>query len=245
MTRKPALITLKKEDKYQILRDYIESTSITEIAEKYKVPRKTIESFISKFYKEFTASKELHSLIETTNLGTRNRLQSNYRKPSYICDEMLKKIEDEEADLVYAYSYYLTKDNVQALKESGLYNIGKVVNAAKTNENIHKLKGQYLRSLSTVKTELKRLTKESLVDSNVSPEFIQSSLLEQLEQLNSYEYLGNKERQLLLRTLELLGKTVSAYSDKLTVETINPSDALDQLIEMTNTTPSTYSVVNE
>ena len=223
--------SLSPADKYDILREYIKNTTLTEVANKYSVPMRTIETFISKFYKEFTTSKELHSLL--SNHSALPKFKGNFKKPSYISEELMKKIEEEDADLIYAHSYHLTKDNIQSLKEAGLFNLHRIHCSSEVNSNADKLKGQYLRSIPRVQEELKRLREQSLANSNVNSDYIRSSLLEQLEQLNNYEYLGTKERQLLLRTLELLGKSVGAYSDKVIVETVDPNTALDKLINMT------------
>jgi predicted DNA-binding protein YlxM (UPF0122 family) len=237
-TKLTTIESLSTSDKYSVLRDYIKNTTITEIAKKYNVPHRTIETFISKFYKEFTTSKELHSLLST--YSALPRYKNNFRKPSYISDELIKKIEEEDADLIYAHSYHLTKDNTQSLKEASLFNLHRIHCSSDVNTNADKLKGQYIRSIPRVKAELQRLREENLKSSPVNSDYIRSSLLEQLEQLNSYEYLGTKERQLLLRTLELLGKSVGAYSDKVIVETVDPNEALDRLIHMTK--ESTYTI---
>jgi len=217
--------------RYQALKLYTEGMDPVDVAKQIGHPHKVIKNFIAKFYREITTAKELKALASTHSALP--RYLNTYRKPTYICDTLMQKVEEEDADMVYAYAYHATKDNCQALKEAGLYHLNKTHGAQKVNDNAHKLKGQFLRSIPRVKEELARLREDSLKDANVSPDLIQIQLLEQLEQLNSHEHLEYKERALLLRTLELLGKTTSAFSENITIETVSPSDALDKLIEMT------------
>jgi len=219
--------SLGPEEKFNILQGYILGKEQQELATAHDVPYRTIQNFISKFYKEFTQAKELNSLVKTQDsvMG----YQSSFKPPKAVTEEFLDKVESTDAAHLYAFYYGKTNDNILALKEAGLYE------DTKTNKYALKLKGVYLRSIPGVAKEIANIKKNTFATSDLNPEYIQSTLLQQLDQLSHNPDMDSRERTTLLKTIELLGRSVSAFSDKVTVETIDPNVALDTLIEMTST----------
>ena len=59
---------------------------------------------------------------------------------------------------------------------------------------------------------------------------VQTELIDQIEQMKASG--SSKNRMAMMRAIELLGKTVGAFVDRVEVREVNPNDALDQLIEM-------------
>ncbi len=71
-----------------------------------------------------------------------------------------------------------------------------------------------------------------LLSSPVSKEYVQSELVSQLEELKEVCIDDPRQRSNLLKTVELLGRSIGAFSDKIQVEEVSPNQALDKLIEM-------------
>lgn len=79
------------------------------------------------------------------------------------------------------------------------------------------------------------MLKEARVeDIKASKQIVQHELINQVEQLKEAVARGSNPstRGHLLRALELLGKTVGAFEDRLTVTNENAAESLDRLLEM-------------
>jgi len=81
----------------------------------------------------------------------------------------------------------------------------------------------------------------------VSKKYVQSELIKQVEQLKEVIASDNgsqRARGAMLKAIELLGRSVGAFVDKVQVEQVDPSKALDQLIEMAKeeTAHGTYRI---
>ena len=87
---------LDEAERYTIIKEYKENTSLSKIAAEHNMDRKAIENFINKEYKDFLLSKETH------HLWSGHQLYDNLKRPKDINEEFLAMLE-EGAGLTYAY----------------------------------------------------------------------------------------------------------------------------------------------
>ena len=90
-------------------------------------------------------------------------------------------------------------------------------------------------------TELREKKIENVI---VSKGLVQSELVDQVTQLKeitSNDGTTIQQRSQLLKAIELLGKSVGAFSENIKVETVDPGQALDKLIDMAKI-ESVYSI---
>lgn len=209
------------------------------IADSYHVSYKSLESFISKEYTEFLVSKESHALYNAKNQF------DNLRRPKDINEEFMELVENGAA-LAYAQYYAMTNDNHISLKESGLLvGIAKQRGKdTKVTKGAEKLRGLYLRSIPQVSSEIKKVRADLLADSPISKVMIQSELITQLEELKEIVADDPRQRSNLIKVVELTGRSIGAFSDRIEVSEITPDKALDTLIEMAKI-DSTYEDIDD
>jgi len=171
----------------------------------------------------------------------------------HINEKFLAKLskEDEalsEAEQTYAWVFVHTGDNNDALEKAGL-DVGLIPNMEEypTAQGLRKkrnpeheinlqnglrLRGYYLRSKKNVKEYIQALRERKLEDINIDKGYIQSQLVTLIEQLK--EEGDVKQRNNLLKAIEMLGKTVpGTFSETINVAEVRPDEALDRLLELT------------
>ena len=193
---------------------------------------------VNRFWKSLTNMRESRALIAADTKDARTALQE-LNGTELINEKFLEKLSDPSHDLLtdeeanYAWIYVHTGDIREALKGSNL-DVGlhkeKKRDSRFSFDRALVLRGQYLNSKPNVVQYIKELRESRLVDANVGKSRIQSELVEQLDRLKNRAD-GKHEAQ-ITRTIELLGKTVGAFVDRVEIQEVNPENALDKLIEM-------------
>lgn len=162
---------------------------------------------------------------------------------------------DHEA--MYAYYYSYTSNNTKALIDSGLdAGLQKPRSKGSTisYDNALKMRGYFLRGKPNVKEYIIDLRKRKLSDMNCDTQYVQSTLVQQIEFMQ--EESDPRMKTNLLRAVELLGKTIpGTFSETIKIEEVRPDEALDTLLEMakkaavtkvtTKDTVEEYEVIND
>lgn len=245
MAVKPKRNTTKRRtapenlDTLQVVNDYAEGTlSVAEIAEKHKTSEDNVGLIVKRFWKSLTNMRESRALIAADTKDARSALHE-LNHTELINEKFLEKLSDPESDLLteeesqYVWVYVHTGDLKEALRISkldmGLYK-EKGKDSRFSADRAMVLRGMYLNSKPNIVRYIQELRESRLQDANVGKSRIQSELIEQLDRLKNRSD-GKYESQ-ITRTIELLGKTVGAFVDRVEVSEVNPENALDQLIEM-------------
>lgn len=226
-------------EKFALLRMYKAGDSLGSIAKHFNIAYKSLESFISKEYQQFLVAKETRALLS----GPETQQYRTLIKPSYVTDDFMAAL-DEGAWETYAFHFAISNDNKGALKEAGLL-CGLLKPRGEEGGNYNsavRLRGQYLRSLPQVREEIDRVKLACIKDKDINTPYLQSELVQQLDQLKEVVHDNPTQRSSLIKCIELLGKSCGAWIDTVKVETVDPSSALDHLIEMAKANP-TPSVV--
>ena len=146
-------------------------------------------------------------------------------------------------ELAFAWLLFSTGHMPTALKES------EMIKALGTKTGAYvQLLGQFLLTKPNIKAYVDHLRDNAIANTEMSKTFIQNELVEQIIQLKnklaSDETPRTADRGYLISCIQLLGKTMASFTDKIQVEEINHGEALDTLIEMSKEEiRSTYKVL--
>jgi len=246
-TRKRTLdpAKLDQEKQWQIVKEYTEGTlTVTQLAEKYNTSTDNIGLIATRCWKNLTNMKETRALVSINSVSSQHSLKvlhnTNLINQQFL--DLLSTSGTEttltDAESIYAWVYTHTGENQLALEESGLH-VGLLhakndPNKSQPNyEKACSLRGMYLRSLPNVASYIKELRERRFVDQDISKARVQSELIDQLSQLKESGDPRNKTH--ILKTIELLGKTIGAFIERVEVTEIDPNKALDHLIDMAKT----------
>jgi hypothetical protein len=192
----------------------------------------------------FNSTHEIRLLNSLEKMPLIARSVETALKTRYTSEELLSRLSPDDSttlsdsELVYAWTFDRTNNNSLALQESGL---DECLKGSLTASKI--LLGMYIREKPNVAQFLKQIKefkKEALL---VDKQSIQLELIEQIEQLKeiiaSDGGSGNSRVQ-LLKAVEMLGKSIGAFTENVNVTEIRADAALDRLIELAK---AEYSVV--
>lgn len=231
---------LSEKEKWLLLTEYSSdpTTPISLIAEKYNITPESMTKAIERFYHSFVQAKETKLLITEQQLEQNQEKRKGeiiyYKKfnhPSTMNEKFLELLgegdECSEAEHTYAYTYIFTGNNERALKESGL-DVGLSRDCRTNSKAILKVRGYFLRSLPRIKQLIEDLRSSKLEDIVIDKAMVQSELVDLLYQLKEEGSPTTVNQR--LRIIEDLAKTCGAMSERIEVQNVDPSSALDILI---------------
>lgn len=226
--------------KLEIVNKYM-NTDLTnkQLAEEYKTSEKNIELIVSRHWKALTNVRETKNLVgdQMNNLnhkgGNYHALKAIQKVPSINKEFLMLLSEPDDYELTdnelqYCYVFLATGDNTKALQESGLHVnlMGSPRDKEKHSFDLAcRLRGMYIRKKKNIAKYLQSLKEKQYIPEIVNKEFIQRELLEQLEHQKE---LAVSSRE-INKTIEMLGRTVGAFSDVIKVQEVDPAQALDYL----------------
>ena len=228
-------------DHMAIVKDYAEGViSVKEIAQKHSTAENNVGLIANRFWKSLTNMRESRILTGTQGHFESASALKDLQSTDLINQEFLSLLSDSDTTLIsepesiYAWAYVHTGDPIESLEAAGLnkglYKENKRDQRFSYTQAL-RYRAMYLNSKPNVISYIKELRERRLIDADVGRARIQSELIEQLESMKASPNIS-KHRASILRTIELLGKTVGAFVDRVEVTKVDPSNALDQLIEM-------------
>jgi hypothetical protein len=246
---------LSDKKKMLILEKYMDGATSSDLAAEYNILQVTMDKFIGNVCRKLNIIRETNALsnaeLVQENLPEGTIVQVSYNNPELINSQFLDLLSADgdltlsEREKAYAFMYAKTGNNVKALVSSGL-DIG-----LKTTEHIQMtihhalmLRGYFLRQRPMVASAINLLQDEMLSSTAVNKDYLQISLLQQIEELKEQAADDPKYRTLLLKSLELLGKTIGGFSENITVTTASPADTLDAMIRMAENAKGVYEPIN-
>lgn len=253
---------LSSEEKWNLVQEYTTDPTIplSSLSEKYKVEERNLVKGIERFYASFVQAKETKLLISEQQLEQNQHKRKEdityYRKfnnPATMNEKFLALLgeggECSENEHTYAYTYTFTGNNERALKESKL-DAGLISKRAEgTNKKaILKIRGYFLRSIPRIKQLIEDLRSSKLEDIQIDKAMVQSELVDLLYQLKEEANPSTVNQR--LRIIEDLAKTCGAMSEKIEVQNVDPSSALDILLmqakkaEVGEKNPELIDIVN-
>lgn len=232
--RKSGKLDLKT--KWAVIEEYIESKlSNTDIAEKYEISPRAVNRIIDEAYRKFQNVRETKHLIATQRLPDKFRINHvPLIQPEQINESFLQLLSEEDSlvltdnELLFSEYFVHLGDEKQAVKKSKL-DKGLNKGVKKGYEEGLELRSFYLRRKPNVAKYISELQKESLKSISTGRDKIQVELLSVLEKLRNNG--DPKVIPQLLKTIELLGRSVAAFEDKQTIEHVGGDDALDRIFK--------------
>jgi len=236
-------------DNLAIVSDYAQGTlSVQEIAEKHKTTEHNVSLITKRFWKSLTNMRESRALISYDSKDRVHALKE-LKHTDLINSDFLNLLSEDNTALLtdkestYCWIYVHTGNAIEALQgsklDAGLFKERKRDDRFSYDRAMN-LRALYLNSKPNIAQYIKELRETRLIDADVGKARIQSELIDQLEYMKSSN--DPRSKRDILRTIELLGKTVGAFTERIEIQQVNPANALDQLIEMAK---STYTEVTE
>ena len=218
---------LTDQERYQIILKYSEGVPIKEIAESVSRDKREITKFISKTLNGMTAIKETNALQQDVHLGA--SLQFHGKNPSkFITTSFLKEI-DTKAE-IYAYYFAQTGDSKFSLIQSGL-DMGIPQGMRKrTKDYVYKIRGQFLRDIPQVKDIIRVEHDKRIREYHIEKPQIQMELVSQIEELKEVVKDDPRQRVNLLKAVEMLGRTIGSFTDRVEVEETDAKSGLEILM---------------
>lgn len=231
---------LGPEDKWLMLIDYV-SLKMTnkEIAEKHCINEGALEDFIRTIYRKFLNARETKTLI-TTQGTTKNytaEIIKNHVSAEVVNEPFLKKLSLDEdvmtnAEILFAEFYLEYGDAPKAIEKAKL-NVGLKKKGGKGEvlpEYLEALiiRSFYLKRKPNIQLYIADKKKNNIAQLKDGKEYLQSSLIGLIDRLDANEDLRHLPS--MLKAIELTGRTMGAFDDKLTIGDANGDDVLDAIL---------------
>jgi len=225
-------------ERYEIVVAYIKmKESVNDIAAKYSIRPDTIESFISLLYKRLQQSKETRVLLYTQkDPALFQVMRAKYVESEHINRLFLEKLSEPE-DLVLSDSEILFceycneyGDEVKALEKAKLH-VGLTKGHALMEQyrEACTLRALYLKRKPNVANYMNECKKRVLKELDNGKEFLQENLITLISQLKNKN--NPKDTTYILKALETLGRTIGAFDDKLTLQSVDGDKVLDDMLQ--------------
>ncbi len=230
---------LEHGEKWLLLAQYIKGSTLSSLAEEYKIKEKGLSIFLKTTIKKLNDRTESNALINAQPFNTKH----TYKQPSYINDTFLALLSQDndkilsDPEFIFATVYMETLNYEMAILESGL-DQGLTSMKRKDRNTIKStyksylmLRSRYLQAKPNVKAYIEELREKKL---SALTEQMSTTRL-QAEHIELYEACkagGNLREAISL--LRNIGETVSLYKQKVEIEDVTPSKALDLLIQQAN-----------
>lgn len=221
--------------KWQVIEDYLAcKLSNNDIAEKYQLHPKTVDEIIGSLYKKLQNIRETKALIATQKRpDVFLQIKKDYIDSDRINQEFLDLLSEPDSlvltdnELIFSELFVNNGDEISSLEESGL-SVG-LKKADRTSYlNSCKLRAFYLRRKSNIATTIRDIQRSKISLMENGKEHLQGELLAVVEKLRN----NGDPRSVpsILKAIELLGRSVGAFEEKITIETVNGDDVLDSIL---------------
>lgn len=219
-----SFLTLTDADRYDILRRYRQGETLVSIAKDKKLEIASLKIFVASEIKNLTTIQEINKLT----LDSKGLKTTAVNPTSLLNEKFLEQVDD--AKEAYAFYYAMTGSNEHALRESGLDKWLPLGLAANTKRYTLSVRGKFIRDLPGIQKYINEIRDSRLRDMDLGKPYIQSELVEQIEQLKEVSGDDPKYRGHLLKAIELLGRTMEAFSDTIKIEEADPRTGLEILM---------------
>jgi hypothetical protein len=221
--------SLSSEDKYKILSSYAEGVPVETIAASVSRDTAYTSDFIRKTLKAMNTIKETNDMVRLSKSPSIRMKQLGSTPTKFLTSTFISKAEDTAE--IYAYYFVQTGDNKFALEQAGL-DMGIAKHLPKGTKNyVYKVRGQFLRNMPGIATFIKEAQDQKLLEMDVSKPQVQSELIQQIAELKILSVDDPRYRKDLLKAIELLGKTVIAFTDSVHVEEASAKTGLEIRME--------------
>ena len=243
----PVIVTRKSltdAEKYNILLQYSQGIPIKTIAAEVGRDTHSISSLIDQTISALSSVKETNDLLKVQCTADFQKIQGT-TPTKFLSSEFLHAI--PEFAEVYAYYYAQTGDNKFSLQQSQLDKGIPFRMPKQTKDYVLRVRGQYLRDIPQVKRYIKEIQDRRIQEYRIEKPQVQMELVHQVEELKEAAAKEPRQRGNLLKAIELLGRTIGAFTDRVEVEEVNAKSGLQMILEkarkeVLDATPAGYSI---
>jgi hypothetical protein len=220
--------------KYEIVDKFIKGTPIPQLAEEYHYSHQKISEVILEHHKDLTNARAANALQFTSKDGY-NLILEKLKATEVINDEFLLALSPSdsltlsEAEALYAWVYVTRGDTKEAIEMSNL-NTGLFKEVPVTYKRGVLSRSLYLQQKPNVAKYIKELREQRFQVDNVNKSYVQELILEQIDQVKQRG--TQQDLRNMSKLIELLGKTIGAFTEKIEISEVDPSKSLDLLIDM-------------
>lgn len=256
---KRGIDSLTSSEQYTILNSFLAGVPAVELEHTWNLRTGSVRVYLKNISDSLAVGLNIESKMNEINYSSKapkeldvdsmvqSVLDRNYSK---AIDNFVSPI--DSADLTpeeVSFSWLLVQTGsiITALRGSGFL---EAIGEDKGTAYLQVL-GTYLTRKRNIATFIKTLKSNQEIVKEISKDIIQNELVTQIYQLKekiSYETESkSSDRGYLLKAIEMLGKTCGAFADRLTIEQVDPSAALDKLIEVAKeeSKKSSYKILEE
>ena len=218
---------LTDAERYTILKQYGDGVPLTEIASGVSRDKSEVSSLIQSHLKAMNTVRETNDMIVGTHTLALN-LQMGKTPTKFLTSSFIALLETNAEQ--YAYFYSQTGDNKFSLQQSGL-DVGIAKNLkATTKEYVYRIRGQFIRDLAPVKKIIQLEQDRRISEYRIEKPQIQMELVNQIEELKELSVNDTKHRVNLLKAIEMLGRTIGSFTDRVEVEETDAKSGLEILM---------------
>ena len=231
--KKKTIKDLLDSEKWSILSDYVSGDTSNNIAKKHGCSKGTVNNLCK------TTMEALQNIYNSRLLLTRNhesglnKIMREKCNPEHINDSFLQLTSSPEEALTeqeILFCEFLVEygNEAKALVKAGMDN---GLNREKKASYIEacKIRAFYLKRKKNVASYIQEIRQRNLgVLEERGKEYIQSELVELIDQMRSSGDKRNIGSH--LKAIETLARTLGAFEDSITVQTVNGDDVLDRII---------------
>lgn len=224
----------KEKDFYSILDEYLKGATTPDLSLKYHYSEDKIIRMIDEHYRDIVNAKEAHALCILDKDGNSPVIEK-LKAAETITEDFLSLLSPHdsptltEEEALFAWVYVHKGDSIEAVEEAQLA-VGLFADRPVTYRRGILTRSLYLQNKNNIAQYIKELREKKYYTEDVTKQYIQEQLLEQIAQM---KLKGDRKDAVNLRqTIELLGKTIGAFTEKIEVHEIDPSRSLDLLISM-------------
>lgn len=218
---------LTDAQKFQILLKYSQGIPTGDIAKSVSRDTKEITHFVVSTLDDMTAIRET-KLLMGKPCSAELKVRMGKAPSKFITTAFLDRVEDQAE--VYAYFFAQTGDNKFALIQSGL-DIGIAQNLNKnTKDYVMRIRGQYLRDLPPIKKFIQQEQDRRIKEYHLEKAQVQMELVNQVEELKELVVIDPRQRTNLLKAVEMLGRTIGAFTDRMEVEETDAKSGLSIIL---------------
>ncbi len=231
---------LKPEEKWAILFDYYSLKKTNrEIADSYSIKEGALEDFIRGIYRKFQNARETKVLIgsQGANPNYTSTIIKDHVSSEVINGPFLKKLSSDEdiltdAEILFSEFFLEYGDDAKALEKAklaiGLKKYGAKGEINPEYQDALIMRSFYLKRKPNISLYIAEQKKKNISVLKDGKEYLQSSLITLIDQLRNSG--DNRQLPSLLKAIELTGRTMGAFDDKLSISDGNGDDVLDAIL---------------
>jgi len=228
-----SLKELGDDEKWQVLVEYLKNDlSNKQIGHIYGLSASQIDHMTSQLWTKFQNIKEAKMLAHArTPIG--EVLARTYSSVDGINKSFLSKLSKEQElltdnELLFCEFLLEFGDEVKAVEKSGL-NVGLSTGDRASYKEGCRIRAMYLKKKENIKAYIYEMRKRNLeVLKSDGKEYIQSNLVQLIEQLSKRGDKGSLTSH--LKAIEHLGRSIGAFEDRVSIETVNGDEVLDRIV---------------